>query len=183
MKKTLSHILLPVFCLHFLRMHHNYFFQRGFEDVRAQLWKVVVTLFPTCVSWKKLWSHTFKGSLEEVMVMYNTWRVYLFKPALHHPFKWNQSISFITQLIETSRLLHFSTNWCYLLDVFYFFTTLFLLSWKRFIHFGFQLVEKIEHIQAFQLIEINFHFVENLKIFVITWHNLLISRNQVQLFG
>ena len=35
-KKTISHILFHVFCLHFLRMHHDYFFQRGFESVRAQ---------------------------------------------------------------------------------------------------------------------------------------------------
>ena len=35
-KKTLSHILFHVFCLHFLRMHHDYFFRRGFESVRAQ---------------------------------------------------------------------------------------------------------------------------------------------------
>ena len=33
-KKPLSHILLLVFCLHFLRIHHDYFFRRGF--VRAQ---------------------------------------------------------------------------------------------------------------------------------------------------
>ena len=35
-RKTLSHILLHVFCLHFLRIHHDYFFQRVFESVRAQ---------------------------------------------------------------------------------------------------------------------------------------------------
>ena len=35
-KKTLWHILLHVFCLHFYRMHHDYFFRRGFESVRAQ---------------------------------------------------------------------------------------------------------------------------------------------------
>ena len=35
-KKTLSHILRHAFCLHFLRIHHDYFFQRGFESVRAQ---------------------------------------------------------------------------------------------------------------------------------------------------
>ena len=35
-KKNLSHILLHVFCLHFLRMYHDYFFQRGFESVRAK---------------------------------------------------------------------------------------------------------------------------------------------------
>ena len=34
-KKTLSHILLYVLCLYFLRMHHDYFFRRGFESVRA----------------------------------------------------------------------------------------------------------------------------------------------------
>ena len=33
---THPHILLHVFCLHFLRIHHNYFFQRVFESVRAQ---------------------------------------------------------------------------------------------------------------------------------------------------
>ena len=31
-KKTLSHILLSVFCLHSLRIHHDYFFRRGFES-------------------------------------------------------------------------------------------------------------------------------------------------------
>ena len=36
MKETLSHVLLNVFCLHFPRAHHNYFFQRGFECVPAQ---------------------------------------------------------------------------------------------------------------------------------------------------
>ena len=35
-KKTLSNILLHVFCLHFLRMHDDYFFQRSFESVWAQ---------------------------------------------------------------------------------------------------------------------------------------------------
>ena len=35
-KKSLSHIILHVFCLNFLRTHHNYFFQRGFETVRAK---------------------------------------------------------------------------------------------------------------------------------------------------
>ena len=30
-----SHILVHVFCLHFFRMHHNYFFWRGFENVRV----------------------------------------------------------------------------------------------------------------------------------------------------
>ena len=33
--KTLSHIL-HVFCLRFLRTHHNYFFRKGFESVQAQ---------------------------------------------------------------------------------------------------------------------------------------------------
>ena len=35
-EKTLSHILFHLFCLHFLRTHHDYFFGRGFESVRAQ---------------------------------------------------------------------------------------------------------------------------------------------------
>ena len=35
-KKILSHILLHVFCLHFLRIHHDCFFQKVFESVRAQ---------------------------------------------------------------------------------------------------------------------------------------------------
>ena len=35
-KKALSHILLHIFCLHFLRIHHGCFFQRVFESVRAQ---------------------------------------------------------------------------------------------------------------------------------------------------
>ena len=39
----------------------------------------------------------------------------------------------------------------------------------RFIHFNFQLVETFEHIQTFQLIEINFRFVENVNFPVITF--------------
>ena len=35
-KKTLSHILLHVFCLYFPRIHHIYFFGKGFESVREQ---------------------------------------------------------------------------------------------------------------------------------------------------
>ena len=35
-KKPLSHILLYVFSLHFLRMHHDYFYRQGFESVRIQ---------------------------------------------------------------------------------------------------------------------------------------------------
>ena len=34
--KSLSHILLLVFCLRFPRIHHDYFFRRVFESVRAQ---------------------------------------------------------------------------------------------------------------------------------------------------
>ena len=34
-KKSLSHILLHVFCLHFLRKHHDYLFRRSFEIVQA----------------------------------------------------------------------------------------------------------------------------------------------------
>ena len=45
----------------------------------------------------------------------------------------------------------------------------------RFIHFHFQLVEKFEHVENFQLIEINFQFVENVKFLAITLHNLLTS--------
>ena len=36
MKKALLHILLHVLCLHFLRIHHDYFFQRVLESVRAE---------------------------------------------------------------------------------------------------------------------------------------------------
>ena len=53
----------------------------------------------------------------------------------------------------------------------------------RFIHCQFQLVEKLEHVQTFQLIEINFRFVENAKLLAITLHNLLISINRIQLNG
>ena len=35
-RKTLSHILLHVFCFHFLGIHHDFFFQRVFESVQAQ---------------------------------------------------------------------------------------------------------------------------------------------------
>ena len=45
-KNTLSHILVHVFCLHFLRTHHDYFFWRDFECVWAQfLYKQKVVLF------------------------------------------------------------------------------------------------------------------------------------------
>ena len=53
----------------------------------------------------------------------------------------------------------------------------------RFINFHFQLVEKFEHVQTFQLIEINFRFVESVQFFAITLHNLSISRNRIQLNG
>ena len=35
LNNSLSHILLQVFCLHFLRTHHGYFFRRCFESVQA----------------------------------------------------------------------------------------------------------------------------------------------------
>ena len=35
-KKTLSHILIHVFCLQFLRAQHDFFFLKCFESVRAQ---------------------------------------------------------------------------------------------------------------------------------------------------
>ena len=49
----------------------------------------------------------------------------------------------------------------------------------QFIHFYFQLVEKFEHVQTFQLIEINFRSVENVNFSVITLYKLFISRNLV----
>ena len=49
------------------------------------------------------------------------------------------------------------------------------------IQFYFQLVEKVEHVQTFQLIEINFQVVENVNCFVITLSNLMTSRNRIQL--
>ena len=58
---------------------------------------------------------------------------------------------------------------------------IFLPCQIRFIHFHFQLVEKFEHVQTFQLIEINLRFVENVKFLAITLHSLLISRNRIQL--
>ena len=39
----------------------------------------------------------------------------------------------------------------------------------RFIPFNFQLVEKFEHVQIFQLIEVNFRFVENRNFPIITF--------------
>ena len=39
-KKTLSHILCHVISLHFLRMHHDYFFGKGFESVQVQFLSV-----------------------------------------------------------------------------------------------------------------------------------------------
>ena len=43
----------------------------------------------------------------------------------------------------------------------------------RYIHFHFQLVETSERVQTFQLIEINFRFVENVKFLAITLHNFV----------
>ena len=31
-----SYNISNIFCLHFLRTHHDYFFQRGFESVQAK---------------------------------------------------------------------------------------------------------------------------------------------------
>ena len=36
---SFKHPLFHVFCLHFLRMHHIYFFRRGFESVRVQFFQ------------------------------------------------------------------------------------------------------------------------------------------------
>ena len=58
--------------------------------------------------------------------------------------------------------------------VFSFFLPRFPPCRMRFIQFYFQLVEKFEHVETFQLTEINFRFVENVN-FAITLHNLLIS--------
>ena len=48
-EKTFSHVLLLVFCLHFLTIHHHYFFRRGFErstiSLRIFKRKVVIYLF------------------------------------------------------------------------------------------------------------------------------------------
>ena len=35
-KNNLSHIFFHVFCLHFLRTHHDYFFRRSFETMRPK---------------------------------------------------------------------------------------------------------------------------------------------------
>ena len=44
-------------------------------------------------------------------------------------------------------------------------------------------LKKFKHIQIFQLIEINFRFLEGVKFSAITLYNSLISRNQIQLNG
>ena len=67
-----------------------------------------------------------------------------------------------TKLIYRDIIFQINSN-------FYFPTTFFLPSRIRFTHF--------------QLIEINFQFVENVEFSVITLHNLLISINQIQLNG
>ena len=53
----------------------------------------------------------------------------------------------------------------------------------RFIYCHFQFFEKFEHVQTFELIEINFRFFENVKFSAITLHNLRTSRNRIQLNG
>ena len=71
-KKVLSHILLHIFCLHFLRIHHDYFFQRVFESVRVQFLSgnisglLVIYLFnynsskSTFPNWVQFLSNKFK---------------------------------------------------------------------------------------------------------------------------
>ena len=45
-----------------------------------------------------------------------------------------------------------------------------ILPWRiRFTHFNFHLVEKFEHVQTIQLIEIIFRFAENVNFPVITF--------------
>ena len=77
-------------------------------------------------------------------------------------------------LIYRDIIFQINSNFCFP-------TTFFLPCRIRFIHFHFQLVEKFEHVQTFQLIEINFRFFENVKLLAITLHNLLNSRNRIQL--
>ena len=81
-----------------------------------------------------------------------------------------------TDLIYRDIIFQINSNFC-------FSVTFFLPCQIRFIHFHFQLVEKFEHVQTFQLIEINFRFVENVKFSVITLHNLSISINRIQFNG
>ena len=74
---------------------------------------------------------------------------------------WLKAISCATQLIETCyvRLLHFSINWQYLLDVFdvVCFRTNFLPPcWIRFIHFYFQSAENLNMFKLFNQLKSTF---------------------------
>ena len=44
MKKSLL-LILHVFCLHFLRIHYEGFFQRGFKSVRAQFLSILLVIY------------------------------------------------------------------------------------------------------------------------------------------
>ena len=70
------------------------------------------------------------------------------RPTLHYPFNWNLLIVRHSKLkiVGYRTVLHFLTNWWYLLDIFCFPTLFFLPCRIRFIHFYFQLVEKFEPI-------------------------------------
>ena len=57
---------------------------------------------------------------------------------------------------------------------FYFPTISFLPSQIRFIHFHCQSIEKFQHFQAFQLIEIDIRFVENVYFLLLHYTNVII---------
>ena len=82
----------------------------------------------------------YKSSLNKI-IRYFFKSFYFTKVALYYPFSWNQLV-----MRHNYWLLHFSTNWWYLLDIFYFPTTFSFACWTQFINFYFQLVKNLEHV-------------------------------------
>ena len=96
----------------------------------------------------------------------------------------SESLAFLLVILITCEVSRFiEIHYFQINSNFCFPTTFFPPCRIRFIHFHVQLVEKFDHVQTFQLIEMNFRFVENVKFSVITLHNLLILINRIQLNG
>ena len=95
-----------------------------------------------------------------------------------------KNVAFLLAILITWELIWFIEIYCFKLTQISVFLPRFSFNTEYdSFHFNFQSVEKFEHVKTFQLIEINFQFVENAKFLAITLHKLLISRNLIQLIG
>ena len=106
-EKTLSHILVHVFCLYFLRMHQDYFLWRSYESVREQFlsgninakWKVVLLVI-------YLFNYDSSKSAFFMLNMDGIWR------SLEYTFyqiNWNSFLAIIQRLQEHPS--HYSVFW------------------------------------------------------------------------